>query len=159
MKGAFGISAPMNDWDSETLATVATEIKRYKSIRNIIANGKQYHLLPQSDLQVALEPPNEPDAAEFFDPVTNTGAVFLFRGIVPWTDRRVLLKGLDPNTRYEVTSADGAISVKQTGRQLMSQSIRFEYTQDHPSTLLFIKPSPLATPTPTRRPLTPTPAR
>ena len=152
MMGAFGISYSMQDWSPEVRTNVAAEIQRYKSFRSIIANGKQYRLLPQSDLQVDLEPPNEPDAAEFFDPVTNAGVVFLFRGAVPWSDRRVLLKGLDPNLRYEVTSADGTISVKQTGRQLMAQSIQFQYETDRPSALLFIKPSPLATPTPTRKP-------
>jgi len=152
MMGAFGISISMQDWSPELRANVAAEIQRYKSFRSIIANGKQYHLLPQSDLQVDLEPPNEPDAAEFFDPATNTGVVFLFRGGVPWSDRRILLKGLDPNLRYEVTSADGTISVKQTGRQLMSQSIQFQYQAARPAALLFIKPSPLATPTPARKP-------
>jgi alpha-galactosidase len=149
--GAFGVSISMRDWSPEFRANVATEIQRYKSIRSLVATGRQYHLLPQSDLQVDLEPPNEPDAAEFFDPETNNGVVFLFHGVVPWSERRVLLKGLDPNVRYEVTSADGTIAVKQTGRQLMSQSIRFPYEAARPSALLFIKPSPLPA-TPTRSP-------
>lgn len=140
MMGAFGISVTMQEWDADFRATVATEIKRYKSIRRIIAKGVQHKLLPQSDLQVSLEPPNEPDAVEFFDPVTQTGAVFLFRGAVPWTERQVRLEALDPNTRYEVTSADGAISMRRSGQQLMTQSMRFGYSPDHPSTLLFIKP-------------------
>ena len=151
MMGAFGVSISMRDWSPEFRANVATEIQRYKSIRSLVATGRQYHLLPQSDLQVDLEPPNEPDAAEFFDPETNNGVVFLFHGVVPWSERRVLLKGLDPNVRYEVTSADGTIAVKQTGRQLMSQSIRFPYEAARPSALLFIKPSPLPA-TPTRSP-------
>jgi alpha-galactosidase len=156
MMGAFGISYSMQDWSQDVRANVAAEIQRYKSFRQIIARGRQYHLLPQSDLQVDLEPPNEPDAAEFFDPATNNGIVFLFRGGVPWSDRRVLLKGLDPNLRYQVTSADGSIAVTQTGRQLMSQSVRFPYEAARPSALLFIKPAPAATPTsmrtPTRKP-------
>ena len=151
MMGAFGISHSMKDWSAGMRANVGAEIQRYKSYRKIITNGKQYHLLPQSDLQVDLEPPSEPDAAEFFDPATNAGVVFLFRGVVPWSDRRVLLKGLDPNLRYEVTSADGVIAVKQTGRQLMSQSIQYQYEVGRPSALLFIKPSPLPA-TPTRKP-------
>jgi alpha-galactosidase len=160
MMGAFGISYSMRDWSQEVRAEVAAEIQRYKDFRNIIAGGKQYHLLPQSDLAVDLEPPTEPDAAEFFDPATNSGVVFLFRGAVPWGERRVLLKGLDPNMRYQVTSADGTITVRQTGQQLMTQSIRFPYQAVRPSALLFVKPSPLpATPGATRRFLTPTRAR
>ncbi|MEW5719766.1 MAG: alpha-galactosidase, partial [Chloroflexota bacterium] len=114
MMGAFGISHSMQDWSPEMRANVAAEIARYKTFRKIIAQGRQYHLLPQSDLQIDLEPPNEPDAAEFFDPFTNNGVVFLFRGAIPWSDRRVRLKGLEPDTYYQITSADGTISVRQT---------------------------------------------
>ncbi len=140
MMGAFGLSISIKDWAPEFRAAVAAEIKNYKSIRPIIATGVHYQLLPQSDLNQDLEPPTEPDAVEFFDPVSNTGAAFLFRGTVPWTVRRVLFKGLDPDTNYEITSADGTISERRTGRQLMSQSLRFRYASEHPSTLLFIKP-------------------
>jgi alpha-galactosidase len=152
MMGAFGISYSMQDWSPEVRADAAAEIARYKSFRNIIANGRQYHLLPQSDLAVDLESPSEPDAAQFFDPLTQTGVVFLFHGAIPWSDRRVRLKGLDPDAYYQVTSADGTVSVRQTGRALMSSSLRFQYEAARPSALLFIKPSPLATPTPTRKP-------
>jgi alpha-galactosidase len=152
MMGAFGISYSLQDWSAEARANVAAEIARYKSFRQIIAEGKRYHLLPQSDLAVDLEPPNEPDAAQFFDPFTNNGVIFLFRGAIPWSDRRVRLKSLDPDTYYQVTSADGTISVRQTGRALMSSSLRLPYEAARPAALLFIKPSPLATPTPTRKP-------
>ncbi len=142
MMGAFGISTKLIGWSPALRSQVATEIKRYKSFRAVIANGKHYQLLPQNDLEEDLAPPDEPDAAEFFDPFTNTGVVFLFRGKVAWADRRVLMKGLDPTTRYEITSADGSIAVRQTGRQLMTQSIRFQYTSDRPSALLFIQAVP-----------------
>ncbi|MBI5301168.1 MAG: alpha-galactosidase [Chloroflexi bacterium] len=142
MLGAFGISAQMDEWGSEFRATVALEIQRYKSVRDIIVHGRLYHLLPQSDLSLPmLEPPAEPDAIEFFDATSQRGFVLLFRGSVPLTQRRVVLRGLNPNTLYEVNSADGTIALRQTGRQLMSQNITMRYPPEHPSAMLFITPA------------------
>ncbi len=140
MMGAFGLSIGLADWGTELRSAVSAEIQRYKRIRPAIASGTVYRLLPQSDLARDLEPPTEPDAAEFFDPSSNTGAVLLFRGAVPWSNRRVLFKGLDPNMNYQITSADGTISERRTGQRLMTQSIAFRYASSHPSTLLFIEP-------------------
>lgn len=147
MMGAFGISYSLQNWSAAMRAEVAAEIARYKTLRRILANGKQYHLLPQSDLALDLEPPNEPDAAQFFDPFTQSGVVFLFRGNVKWSERRVRLKGLTPEAYYHITSADGTISVRQSGRALMAQPLRFQYEAARPSALLFIKSSPAPTPT------------
>jgi len=52
----------------------------------------------------------------------------------------VILQGLAPNTQYAVTSADGTIALRQTGRQLMSTSITLRYPPEHPSIMLFINP-------------------
>lgn len=154
MLGAFGISVKTLDWSDEFRKAVALEIQRYKSARGIIAHGREYRLLPQSDLSLPLlEPPTEPDAIEFYDAASQRGVVFLFRGSVPWAERRVVLRGLSPNTIYDIQSADGVINLRQTGRVLTSQSIIFSYTQDHPSTMLFIQPAPpSATVAPTPRP-------
>ncbi len=142
MLGAFGISASTEAWGSELRDGMALEIQRYKSVRDIIAKGRLYHLLPQSDLSLPmLQPPVEPDAIEFYDATTQRGVVFLFRGSTSWNDRRVLLLGLSNNTIYDVNSADGTIALRQTGRQLMSQSLTLRYPPEHPSTLLFIKPA------------------
>jgi alpha-galactosidase len=143
MLGAVGVSVTTLGWSDEFRNAVALEIQRYKSVRDIMAQGRQYRLLPQSDLSLPLlEPPTEPDAIEFFDAASQRGAVFLFRGTVPWTERRVVLRGLSPNQVYDIHSADGIIDLRQTGRQLMTQSLSFSYTQDHPSTLLYIQLAP-----------------
>ncbi len=142
MMGAFGFSVTIKDWSPEFRAIVADEIRNYKNLRPIIANGKRYQLLPQNDLEETLIPPDEPDATEFFDPVTNAGVVFLFKGQIPWTQRKFLFKGLNPNTRYLVTSSDAEITLRQTGRQLMSQNIHLQYADDHPSVILFFTIAP-----------------
>ncbi len=149
MMGAFGISTSVAGLSATLRTEIASEIERYKSYRSIIAQGKNYKLLPQNDLTEDVEPPEEPDAMQFYDPTAGKGIVFLFRGNVAWANRRVLIKGLDPTMRYEVTSADGTIAVRQTGRQLTTQSIRFQYTSDRPAALLFIQamsPNPAANP-------------
>ncbi len=142
MMGAFGISVDLTGWSPELRALVADEIKLYKEFREIIVKGNRYRPLPQLDLETHLEPPNEPDAAQFYDPLTQRGVVFFFRGIIPWKDRRVVLRGLSATTLYQVTSADGTFSARLTGRQLMSQPIQFKYEQDPPSIVLFLRPAP-----------------
>jgi hypothetical protein len=152
MLGAFGISTSTLEWSKEFRAAIALEIQRSKSVREIIAHGREYRLLPQSDLALPLlEPPTEPEAIEFFDLATQQGVVFLFKGTVPWTERRVVMRGLAANQVYDVHSADGIIKLRQTGRELMSQSLSFSYEEEHPSTMLFIQRAPagaVANPTP-----------
>ena len=140
MMGAFGISMVMLGWDENTRQVAADEIKEYKNLRQLIADGKRYQLLPQNNLEENLQPPDEPDAAEFFDPIQNKGVVFLFRGQVAWKDRRVLLKGLNPAAFYEIRTIDGTAVVRETGRQAMSQPFLFPYADTPPSTLLLITP-------------------
>ncbi len=153
MMGAFGISTPIADWPPEMRTTAAIEIAQYKIIRPIIANGQLYRLLPQTDLAYpVLEPPSSPDAAEFLNPGENRGVVFLFHGQIPWQQRRLTLKGLDPETLYEITSADRTISMIRTGEQLMTVGIRFHYEANQPSSLLLINQAPsgaLPDPSPT----------
>jgi alpha-galactosidase len=148
MMGAFGISADLSAWSPELRSLVAYEIEQYKSTRRMMANSQLYRLLPQTELWMSdsstgafLEPPASPDAAEFVSPSGETGSVFLFRGAVPWSQRRVTLKGLQPEALYQVTSADQTISLRRTGLQLMTQGVRFRYDAAQPSTLLFFQPA------------------
>lgn len=143
MLGAFGISAPTLDWSNAFRNEVIAEIQRYKNVRDLITQGREFRLLPQSDLSLPLlEPPTEPDAIEFYNASSQKGVVFLFRGTVPWAERRVVMRGLSPNLVYDIQSADGLINLRQSGRQLMSQSISFTYEKERPSAMLFIQPAP-----------------
>jgi alpha-galactosidase len=143
MMGAFAVSTPTLGWNPDFLGVVTQETARYKSIRNIIAKGRMYHLLPQSDLSIPfLEPPLEPDAIEFYDASSQRGVVFLFRSNANGAERRIVLRGLNANTVYQVHSADGTLNLSNTGRQLMSESIVLTFTLERPSALLFINPMP-----------------
>lgn len=141
MMGAFGISTKMVGWDENMLSIVADEIREYKSIRDLIANGKIYRLLPQSDLQTTLEPPAEPDAAEFFDPLTDTGVIFLFQGKQPWSSRQIAVKGLQPDILYQLTSEDHSISLRRPGKLLTEQGFSLNFDNNQPSTLVLIQPA------------------
>ncbi len=123
-----------------------SEIARYKSMRDVIVNGKIYRLLPQTDLETNLQPPEEPDAAEFYDPSSDTAVLFLFQGKQPWATRRLIPKGLSPETIYQVISDDRTISLRSIGRRIMAQGIAFQYDASHPSTIVFIKPAAARTP-------------
>jgi alpha-galactosidase len=141
MMGAFGISESMLDWSPSVRAIVAQEIRNYKSVRNLIAQGNMYRLLPQNGLEENLEPPTEPDATEFYDPITDTATFFFFEGRKSWTTKRFILKGLDPATSYQISSADQNMPIMQrTGQQLMTQGLSFNYAPARPSIWLFIKP-------------------
>ncbi len=141
MMGGLGLSVGTLGWSAALRSAVAAEIKEYKDLRPILTQGNQYHLLPQPDLEEPnLPPPTEPDAVEFYDPKSKQGAALLFKGTVPWSQRQVRLSGLDANTTYQVKSLDSKISVQQTGRQLLSQSLQMQLEDAHPSTLLLIAP-------------------
>lgn len=139
MMGAFGISTSTVDWTPELRADVANEIKEYKTYRDIIVRGQEFHLLPQTELDPPnLEPPTEPDAIEFYDSTSDRAVVFLFKGVVPWTQRRVRLQGLKRTTSYSVQSADGQVVLQGTGLQLMNQAITFPYADTQPSSVLIV---------------------
>jgi alpha-galactosidase len=142
MMGAFGISIQTGTLSAQQRDTLGQEVARYKSEREDIVKGKIYRLLPQNDLTVDLEPPVDPDGAEFYDESTHSGVVFLFQGKTPWDRRRVVLKGLDANVNYQVTSGDRTISILRTGQQLMRGGITFTYDASRPSVLLTISPAP-----------------
>ncbi len=142
MMGAFGISVNTDTLTGAQQAQIVEEMEKYKAERANIAKGKIYRLLPQNDLTVDLEPPSDPDGAEFYNEATKTGVVFLFQGKTPWDRRRLLLKGLDPNTRYQLTSGDRTISMMRTGQQLMRVGITFTYDASRPSVLLTLAPAP-----------------
>ncbi len=142
MLGAFGISVSTVEWTRQFRSTVAQEIKQYKGLRPLISTGNYYHLLPQTNLvEPQLLAPSDPDAAEFYDPVTNRGIVYLFKGRSAWTNRQVKLKGLTPDLAYDVASPDGLISLHGTGANLMSAPITVTGSANLHSVLLYVKPS------------------
>ncbi len=140
MMGAFGISVRTDTLSAAQIAQIKEQMQRYKSVRDIIAKGKIYRLLPQNDLTTDLEPPEDPDGAEFYDESNKTGVVFLFQGKTPWERRRLMLKGLDPSTRYQVVSGDRSISMTRTGQQLMRGGVSFPYDATRPSAILYLAP-------------------
>jgi alpha-galactosidase len=142
MMGAFGISVSTVDWSAAIRDQVAEEIKTYKSIRDIISHGNLYHLSPQPDLtEPPVEPSIQPDAMEYYDPVTKRGAVFLFGGTEAWDYCRFRLRGLDPSTTYHLTSSNGSLSLFGSGTELMSHGIALTCIEDRPSTLLLLDPA------------------
>ncbi|MBI4785773.1 MAG: alpha-galactosidase [Chloroflexi bacterium] len=141
MMGAFGLSVSTLDWTPQMRAVVATEIAQYKRYRPIIAQGHHHHLLPQANLMAPqIAPPSEPDAIEFFDPQTTEEVIFLFKGAVPWSERRVRLRHALPDVTYQVKTPDGVILMERSGAELINAEITFAYPEGQPSTLLLVTP-------------------
>lgn len=142
MMGAFGLSLKSQVLTPDQRAIVGEEIARYKSVREIIAQGKIFRLLPQTEMNADLESPADSDGAEFYSESNQAGVVFLFLGTTPWERRRLLLRGLDPNTRYQVVTTDRTMVLTRTGQQLMRAGITFPYDASRPSVTLYLTPLP-----------------
>ncbi len=141
MMGAFGISRSLLGLDAGQRAVIAEEIARCKNLRPILKNSQVYRLFPQTELLAPplLQAPADPDAVEFYDPASRSGVVFLFQGAAAWDNRVVILKGLAPETVYQIESADRSISEQKTGEQLMTEGIGIGYDAGNPSAIISIK--------------------
>lgn len=141
MMGAFGLSFSLNVLSPDQRAIVAEEIARYKNIRALLKNSRIYRLCDQTDLLAppALQPPETPDAVEFYAAESGEGVVLIFQGQPLWNEYRFALKGLEPGTIYQIDSGDRQISGQYSGQQLMSAGVIVSYDPDNPSIIISIK--------------------
>ena len=144
MLGAFGLSFALQTLSPAQVTLVAEEIARYKTIRSILKTSRLYRLCAQTDLRgpPTLEPPNTPDAVEFYDPVSQVGVVLIFQGQPLWNEYRFILKGLTLDTSYSIDSSDDrSLSGTYTGQELMTAGIIVPFDSDHLSLIFWIKPA------------------
>ncbi len=142
MLGGFGISFSIVGWSPQLRARVAELIREYKDVRPLIKRGRMYHLTPQYDLTESnLQPPAEPDAVQSYDPETQEGVVFVFQGTNNYGTRAFRLKRLNPQTVYQISTRDGALSATMSGQDLMAQGVPITYDPARPSLVLMLRPA------------------
>lgn len=136
MQGALGIGANLNRWSPEESALAAKMIALYKRIRPTVQMGDLYRLLSPRTSDVT--------ANEYVASDGNQAIVFAFRHSQQYSlpAPTIPLRGLDPNTRYRLTSIDDKLLDKQaelTGAYLRSAGIHLNLRGDFDSTAVLLE--------------------
>ncbi|MHC4441535.1 MAG: alpha-galactosidase [Planctomycetota bacterium] len=97
--GMPGLSGAIVAWDDQILFHAADRIALYKLIRPWIKNSQVYHLTQQ----VNPEKPQSLQAIQYLDPDRDRSLLFIFRAGDPTTKASFKLKGLKPNTNYQIS--------------------------------------------------------
>jgi alpha-galactosidase len=113
MQGVLGIGGNIAHWTAAELEHARRLIADYKDIRPLVQFGHQYWLAPPRA--------TGPCAVQYVSPNGDATVIFEYqvRGILGAGGRRLRLKGLQPEARYQ-RSSDGAES---TGAALMSAGV------------------------------------
>src|SRR6185437_7748242 len=114
MLGTFGISAPIDAWSPDDIATTAAHVDLYVTkVRPIIHRGDQY------DLTIAPRPDGNSDWAAVWYAAKDrrSGALFAFRLAGSEGTRAFGLPGLKKEARYRVGFGSGE-TVTRTGAEL-----------------------------------------
>ena len=131
MGGAFGISPKLAEWDEETKARAKKCIAEYKRLRPFVLK-RRFLLTPQAK---SLQ---DWTVWQFHDPDNDNGAILAFREQSPNEKLTVRLKGLKPETRYELENADTGEIVVKSGEQLMREGLTIVISETSGSALLWV---------------------
>jgi alpha-galactosidase len=135
MMGWCTLMCDTSAWSPEQHAAARRQIEIYKQwIRPLINNGDLYHISNRPD-------DSRWDTMEYFDPQTNKGIVFAFRGNkADETKHSFKLAGLDRNASYQVWSEDGSLPrATVTGSVLQEQGIEPELRAPGASDLIYLQ--------------------
>jgi hypothetical protein len=103
-------------WTEEERRAVVREVQMYKHrLRPLIRSANLYHVLPRPD-------GNNWDGIEYFDPVSGSGVVYVFKP-GPDPDRHTIkLKGLEADRSYRLSYQDGSNAAEiHPGAELMHE--------------------------------------
>ena len=106
MQGSLGIGANLNNWKPGDFATAKKMVEQYKQIREIVQRGSLYRLIsPQngSEHSVTESVSNDQDSAVIF--------AFLHSSQMLYPFPRIYIRGLKPDTMYQIAALDGKLSV------------------------------------------------
>jgi alpha-galactosidase len=131
MGGAFGISLKLAEWDEETKARAKKCIAEYKRLRPFVLK-RRFLLTPQAK---SLQ---DWTVWQFHDPDNDNGAILAFREQSLNEKLTVRLKGLKPETRYELENADTGEIVVKSGEQLMREGLTIVISETSGSALLWV---------------------
>jgi alpha-galactosidase len=113
--GPFIVMNRITNWSNGTMDFVRREIQMYKSVRDVMADAKIYHVTPPPD-------GDSNDAMQAYDPAEDRSVVFVYsNGNSEVTF--VQPKGLEPNALYWIGFLEVPRSYLATGAQLMGDGI------------------------------------
>ncbi len=138
MMGWLTIMIDTTQWTPEQHAAAKEEIKLYKTkLRPLIRDANLYHIAPRPDGV-------HWDGIEYFDPKSNRGVVYAFRG--SGKDRLThtyFLKGLQPDAKYRLHFNDHTAADRATaGRDLMQRGLPVTLLRRDSSELIFLDQLP-----------------
>ena len=113
--GPFIVMNRITNWSNGTMDFVRREIQMYKSVRDVMAEAKIYHVTPPPD-------GDSNDAMQAYDSAQDRSVVFVYsNGNSEVTF--VQPKGLEPNALYWIGFLEVPRSYLATGAQLMGEGI------------------------------------
>lgn len=133
MMGWCTIMTDTTQWSAQQKAAARRQFALYKSeLRPLIQHADLYHVSDRPDGA-------RWDGIEYFDPESQRGVLFAFRGTTPDAEHLFRLKGLDPATTYHITSANGGIAAKdQSGQSLRDGGLKVTLGESQTSDLIFL---------------------
>jgi alpha-galactosidase len=146
MPGMLGLTWRSFEFDDEDLDEIAAEIATAKTIRGAVPAAAAYMLTDQAraDGNGAF------DAVQLFSPSARTSAVFVYASDgLDWFTVR--LQGLEPETRYLISTVWGEELAEATGAELMTTGVEIINSSDSGAQVVLFTPraaSPAASPRP-----------
>jgi alpha-galactosidase len=129
MQGSLGVGANLDKWSPQDFATAKDLITAYKGVRETVQHGSLYRLISPrngSEQSVTESVSLDEEQAALF--------TFLHSSTMNYPFPRVFLRGLDPETRYKVTSISGKLSsdtpTMATGSYWMSHGLDVQLKGD-----------------------------
>ena len=137
MMGAWQIDPTHSaNWSPEEIESVKRATDIYKSwIRPMLKDVRVHHILPRPD-------DFHWDGMFYWSPSLKRGTLYIFRPNNDQTAQRIRLKGLEPETRYQVRSQDGSVPEQVfTGNELMNSGIKIKLPHKYSSDLILVEES------------------
>ena len=146
MPGMLGLTWRSFEFDDEDLDEIAAEIATAKAIRGAVPAAAAFMLTDQA----RADGSGEFDAMQLFSPSARTSAVFVYASDgLDWFTVR--LKGLEPETRYLLSTVWGEELAEATGTELMTTGVEIINSSDSGAQVVLVTPradAPAASPRP-----------
>jgi hypothetical protein len=137
MMGWFSLMIDATAWHAEHFKIAKEEIQLYKSqLRPLIRDADLYHISDRPD-GVRW------DGMEYFDPQTHRGALYAFRGTTPEAAHKFVMRGVDPEAKYQVRFHDHSASDRIVeGDELLNSGLLVKLLIPTSSEIVFFEEVP-----------------
>ena len=135
MPGMLGLTWRSHEVSDDELEEIAAQIATAKVIRGAVPAAASFMLTDQ----VRADGGGELDAMQLYSPAARTSAVFVYAGDgIDWFTVR--LKGLEPETRYLISTVSGEKLAEATGTELMATGVEIINSSDSGAQVVLVTP-------------------